>query len=242
VPRCWIGLGGNEGDVPVAIRQIVERLSQHPEAAEVVGSPLFRTAPVGANAGATFWNAVAGFDTQQPPLAWLDQLQAWEADFGRVRTTHWGPRTLDLDLLFYGDQIIHHARLTLPHPGAWYRRFVLDPLATVAPQLRHPVWGLSITELLDRLRAPPPTLIVWNGTPDAMPLRDSLAQRLPGLKVLSDAEKPSPSGLMASIGPAPQTWHAAPHLTLSPNLPREQQLQVLIDAAAAAFDVPLRVD
>jgi 2-amino-4-hydroxy-6-hydroxymethyldihydropteridine diphosphokinase len=109
-------------------------------------------------------NAAAELETSLAPLKLLDKLQAVEGDLGRTRSRHWGPRTLDLDLVFWESQIINLPRLVVPHPAAWYRRFVLDPLAEVAPRLVHPVKLVDICTLRERLLARPLRVSFAGGT------------------------------------------------------------------------------
>ena len=153
---CLISLGGNLGDVSATIDRALLRLHQPPEISVGSRSSLFRTKPVGADAGAEFVNAAAVLETSLTAHDLLDRLLATETELNRVRTIHWGPRTLDLDLLFFGDAIIDdRPRLRVPHPACWYRRFVLDPLVEIAPQFVHPEKGVSIAELRLRLMVRP---------------------------------------------------------------------------------------
>ncbi|MBM82729.1 MAG: 2-amino-4-hydroxy-6-hydroxymethyldihydropteridine diphosphokinase [Planctomycetaceae bacterium] len=158
----YISLGGNLGDVPAtfdfAMRQL-DAMSQ----IEVRGiSSNFRTPAMGENAGADFWNAAAVVSTSLGPEELLDVLQSVEDACGRTRELHWGPRTLDLDLIQLGQEIVDTPRLKLPHPHCWYRRFVLDPLVEIAPDLKHPTKCLSYAELRDRL-LPRPLHVVLLG-------------------------------------------------------------------------------
>ena len=98
-------------------------------------SPYYRSVPMGEVEQPDYVNAVAGFKTALEPIALLDALQKIENEQGRVRTLRWGPRTLDLDLLLYGDQQIDLPRLTVPHYGMKQRSFVLVPLFDLAPNL-----------------------------------------------------------------------------------------------------------
>ena len=191
MPQYWIGLGGNQGDVPAAFREVVVRLAQLPGATGVACSPVYRTAPMGVQSGGTFWNAVAGSETSLSQFDLLDRLQTWEVEFGRVRTMHWGPRTLDLDVLFYNGHVQDDPRLTLPHPGAWYRRFVLDPLITVAPGFVHPLWRQTIRQLHKRLLRRPATLRVCGASSEMMQaLQRRLRERTPSVELAaSDGKK-----------------------------------------------------
>ena len=153
---CLISLGGNLGDVAATIDRALRRLHQPPEVSVGLRSSLFHTKPVGAVAGADFVNAAAVLETSLTAHELLDRLLATETELDRVRTIHWGPRTLDLDLLFFGEAIIDdRPKLRVPHPACWYRRFVLDPLVEIAPQIIHPEKGVSIAELHRRLLARP---------------------------------------------------------------------------------------
>jgi 2-amino-4-hydroxy-6-hydroxymethyldihydropteridine diphosphokinase len=161
--RCFIALGGNVGRVEATFDRALKRLDATPGLRVGAVSLVHKTAPVGSAAGAAFRNAAAELLCGLPPLDLLDALQAAEAEFGRRREIHWGPRTLDLDVIFYGDQIIHEPRLRVPHPAGWYRRFVLDPLAEIAAEVIHPEKGLSVRDLRARLLVRPLTMRLAGG-------------------------------------------------------------------------------
>lgn len=160
--RACIGLGSNLDDPPAQLQQAVSALARLPDTRVVAVSPLYRNAPL-VPAGEDpagqpdYVNAVAVLDTTMAPLALLDALQAIENDQHRIRTRRWGPRTLDLDLLLYGDERIDLPRLTVPHPGLRERRFVLLPLHDVAPDLVLPD-GVKLTDVL--VGCPPAELVV----------------------------------------------------------------------------------
>jgi 2-amino-4-hydroxy-6-hydroxymethyldihydropteridine diphosphokinase len=161
---CLIALGGNVGSVAETFDRAVERLNSEPQVVVNRMSRLLQTAPVGNDAGGRFWNAALALTTSLPALALLDRLLAIEDHFGRTRDRQWGPRTLDLDLLFYGHEVIDHPRLQVPHPACWYRRFVLDPLVEIARDVVHPVKGATIGELHARLLSRPLSLALAGRT------------------------------------------------------------------------------
>ena len=153
--RAYIGLGSNLHDPAAQVQQAFQALAELPDSQLVDRSPLYRTAPVGGPAGQPdYINAVAALDTALNPDVLLTALQAIEHRQGRVRTVHWGPRTLDLDMLLYGGMIRNDSRLTLPHPRLHERAFVLYPRYDIAPDLALPGRGL-LREYLAQYAHPP---------------------------------------------------------------------------------------
>jgi 2-amino-4-hydroxy-6-hydroxymethyldihydropteridine diphosphokinase len=138
--RAYIGLGANIGDARSTLRAALKALSAMPQCSLVDVSSLYRTAPIDSG-GPDYLNAVAAIDTQLAAHALLQQLQAIELQHGRERPYRNAPRTLDLDLLLYGDQVCDEAALTLPHPRLHQRAFVLHPLLELAPALQLPGLG-----------------------------------------------------------------------------------------------------
>ena len=132
--RVFVGLGANLGDAAATVRAAFEALDALPGTRCVARSALYRSAPIEAQ-GADYINAVAQLQTQLSPAALLKELQAIEDRFGRERPYRNAPRTLDLDLLLYGQRRIVTPRLTVPHPRMHERAFVLAPLAEIAPDL-----------------------------------------------------------------------------------------------------------
>ena len=150
--NAYVGLGSNLGDRETTLRAALERLRQAGGIEVVAASSLVETEPVGGPPGqAKFLNAAAHLRVEWAPEELLDRLLAIEAALGRVRRERWGARTLDLDLLLYDDLVVETRRLVVPHPRMHERRFVLEPLAEIAPGLRHPVSGITIARLLERL-------------------------------------------------------------------------------------------
>jgi 2-amino-4-hydroxy-6-hydroxymethyldihydropteridine diphosphokinase len=136
--RVWIGLGGNLENPAARLCRTLARLDQLPDTRVIRHSSLYGSRPVGPADQPDFINAVAELETELTPLALLDKLQGLENDAGRVRTRHWGERTLDLDILLLDDRVVNEPRLRIPHPELEHRGFVLVPLAEIAPALRLP--------------------------------------------------------------------------------------------------------
>lgn len=138
---AYIGLGSNLDDPSAHLERALHELDALPATRLTARSPLYRTAPVGLTDQPEFINAVAALSTTLPPHELLNALLAIEQAHRRVRAVRWGPRTLDLDLLLYGDSMLNDAVLTLPHPRLHERAFVLYPLADLAPALDIPGYG-----------------------------------------------------------------------------------------------------
>jgi 2-amino-4-hydroxy-6-hydroxymethyldihydropteridine diphosphokinase len=228
--RCYIALGGNVGDVDANFRAALTGLAATPGVDVLEVSPVFRTQPVGQWAGGEFLNAAARIDTRLEPLALLDVLQHLERATGPRKGPRWAPRALDLDLIFYGDRTIDDPRLRVPHPASWYRRFVLDPLAAIASEFRHPIKGQTIAELRARLLRRPLRLLLAGSSPSE---RHRLARILSGPRI-EIAERPAtPTSeelpeLLAWLGPADDEPQL--RFDLLPPLPR-------LDASAAPDQV-----
>ena len=129
---AYIGVGANLGDARASVLLAMDALGALPQTTVTRRSSLYRTAPVEAS-GPDFINAVVEVSTALSAPALLDELQALERAAGRQRPYHHAPRTLDLDLLLYGEAAIHSAALVIPHPRMAERAFVLQPLAEIAP-------------------------------------------------------------------------------------------------------------
>ena len=132
---AYVAFGANLGEPAETLRAAAVALGRRPGVDLVAGSPIYRTRPIGPPGQPDYANAVARVETTLTADALLDALHAVEAEFGRVRDVRWGPRTLDLDLIWYQGEERADARLTLPHPRAHEREFVLRPLADLDPGL-----------------------------------------------------------------------------------------------------------
>lgn len=146
---AYVGLGANLGDREATIRRAVELLAATPGIEIVAVSTLRETDPVGYADQPRFLNGAVALETALAPRALLDRLLAVERELGRVRGEgpRFGPRTIDLDLLLHGDEVVDEPGLVLPHPRLAERRFVLEPLHELDPQLRLPD-GRRVSELL----------------------------------------------------------------------------------------------
>ena len=145
--RTYIGLGSNLGDSKHILAEAVLKLSS---LGTVQVSKLYQSPPMGPQDQPHYLNAVVQLDTELSPLDLLDQLQQFEKDAGRIRLRHRGERTLDLDLLIYGQEQIHNERLTVPHVGVLERDFVVIPLLDLDDHLQINGHSLRDLELLQQ--------------------------------------------------------------------------------------------
>ena len=144
----YLSIGSNIGDRARNLRAALDRLAA-PDLRVMRTSPAYETEPVEYTAQRWFLNLVVEAGTELLPMQLLLRIGRVERALGRVRTVPKGPRTIDLDILFYGRSIVRSAKLEIPHPRMAERRFVLAPMADLAPDLRHPVTGKTIREMLD---------------------------------------------------------------------------------------------
>lgn len=145
--EAYVALGSNLGDPIAQIEQAILSLSQIPQTVLRARSSLYRTPPWGKTDQPAFVNAVVKIETSCSPHALFEYLQAIEKSQKKKKIEKWGPRTIDCDLILYGNEVMESAELTLPHPRMFVRGFVLIPLAEIAPALIFPM-GKSITDLL----------------------------------------------------------------------------------------------
>jgi len=148
----YVALGANLGDRETNLRQAVALINATPGVRLVRASKFYETAAVGGPTGApAFLNAAAEFETTLGSHAMLHRLLEIERQMGRVRRVKWEPRPIDLDLLLYGDHIISSQELVIPHPLTHERKFVLEPLAEIAPGMVHPTLQMTVGGLLAAL-------------------------------------------------------------------------------------------
>ena len=147
---AYIALGSNLDNPGHQLQRAVDDIDSEKSISLLKCSRLYRSDPVGPPGQPDYCNAVIAVTTDLSPEPLLDTLQAIENKHGRVRTVRWGPRTLDLDILLYGDEVIDTQRLTVPHYQMHVRSFVLYPLSDIAPDLLVPEHG-ALSSLLDNV-------------------------------------------------------------------------------------------
>jgi len=131
--NSYIGVGSNQGDSIGIIKKALKLINRVSSVKVARVTPLYKTQPLGYTNQPWFYNTAAELEVDITPFQLLDELQEVEKELGRVRTIRWGPRTIDLDILLFGDRAIKHARLIIPHPRMLERAFVMVPLAQLIP-------------------------------------------------------------------------------------------------------------
>lgn len=145
--RVFVLLGSNVGDSRNYLLQAKKAIEQS-VGKIFLESSLYRTAPWGNTDQQDFYNQVLAVETNATPQQCLARLLQIEQDMGRVRHEKWAPRTIDIDMLFFDALVLNEPDLVVPHPLLHERRFTLEPLCEIAPELIHPVWRKSVRELL----------------------------------------------------------------------------------------------
>jgi 2-amino-4-hydroxy-6-hydroxymethyldihydropteridine diphosphokinase len=149
----YLSLGSNVGERAANLKAAIERLGSLGEV--VAASSFYETEPVEFTAQPWFLNCAVKLNTEKMPRQLLNGILDIERKMGRRRVQEKGPRIIDIDILLFGNSIVDAKGLTIPHPAMHARRFVLEPLAEIAPEARHPVFKRTVRELLDGLPAGP---------------------------------------------------------------------------------------
>jgi 2-amino-4-hydroxy-6-hydroxymethyldihydropteridine diphosphokinase len=149
MPEVIVSIGANIGDREKNIRRAIMEMERY--ARVIKCSKPYRTRPYGKTDQPCFINMAVICETALPPMELLDELQKTEAALGRKREFRWGERTIDLDIIFYGGEILSEERLVIPHPDMQNRYFVLRPLLDICPEFVHPVLKKTVKTLFDEL-------------------------------------------------------------------------------------------
>jgi 2-amino-4-hydroxy-6-hydroxymethyldihydropteridine diphosphokinase len=206
---CLVGLGSNVGDRTANLAAAVARLEDHRHVRVAAVSRWLASAAVGGPAGqGEFLNGAAVVETNLGPRQFLELLLDMEKALGRAPGPRWGPRSIDLDLLLYDELAIDEPGLRVPHPRMAVRRFVLEPAASIAPELVHPELQWTVADMLAHLVEARPYVAIAGGQ---AALRGALAERVAELcagRLLASSGFPpaDPPGRARSAGPAEAAW------------------------------------
>jgi 2-amino-4-hydroxy-6-hydroxymethyldihydropteridine diphosphokinase len=206
MPTSLLGLGSNLGDREATLRAALADIDALPNVRVERISSFYRSQPIGGPADqGEFLNAAAVVDARVPPLPFLELLQRIEARHGRMPVARWAARTLDIDLLLYGDEVVETATLTVPHLRMAFRPFVLEPAAEIAPKMIHPIIGWPIERLLLHIGAAKDEAVLLSPSES---LRSKLAETLINQFSAMTIERPTFKTADQLWPPAYATWLA----------------------------------
>lgn len=152
--KAFIGVGSNIGEKSANINKVIGLINDSEHTKVIKTSSFYRTEPVGVTDQDWFVNAVIEVETKLDPKGLLDSLLKFEEALGRLRVKKWGPRVIDLDILFYDDIIVNDDGLIIPHPELHWRNFVLEPLCEIAPDFVHPALKKTVLTMKNELKEP----------------------------------------------------------------------------------------
>lgn len=223
--HALVALGSNLGDRASLLQGAVDALAAAPGVRLLSHSAWIETAPVGGPAGQQpFLNGAALLETRLEPEALHALLLEIERRAGRQRSQRWGPRTLDLDLLLYDECVLQTAELQIPHPRLALRRFVLLPACQIAPQMRHPQIGWTISQLLQHLESAPPYFAIAATSQAVAEWLAEFASQAAGCRLIADP--------LAGLPPPQHPSAAAGSLAHAPPLELARARAVAIDRRA----------
>ena len=150
--KVYAGLGSNLGNKRENILSAIDRIDAYEKICIKEKSGFYDTAPVGGPPQSDYVNCVIGLETEVEPQTLLKEFKKIEIELGRKSGVRWGPRVVDLDIILFGDRIVNDHNLKIPHERMHERVFVLEPLCEISPDIKHPVSGKSISELLETLK------------------------------------------------------------------------------------------
>ena len=150
--KVYAGLGSNLGNKRENIIKAIDRLDACEGICVKEKSGFFNTTPVGGPLQPDYVNCAIGMETEIEPQVLLEEFKKIEIGLGRKPGVRWGPRVVDLDILLYGNRIVDEHNLKIPHERMHERAFVLEPLCEISPDIKHPVSGISFSELLEKLK------------------------------------------------------------------------------------------
>ncbi|QDV15003.1 2-amino-4-hydroxy-6-hydroxymethyldihydropteridine pyrophosphokinase [Rosistilla oblonga] len=203
MPHCLISLGSNLGDRDELMRSAALAIARHPDVLAMRCSRIFTTPPVGGPSGQSiFFNAAAVIETTLSTAGVLNLLQQTEQDLGRVRKQRWDQRSIDLDVVLYGDFVGASLQLKLPHPRYTARGFVLAPAQDVAADWRDPRFGWTLRQLYEHLQAAAPSVALVGGGSE---LRSEICNQLSAQHGIAIRRRSASPPAMSIIGHAPGT-------------------------------------